>query len=124
MKSELPYTVLCIDDDSTALMVRSLILKQAGYAVITATTGDEAITVVSSKNVDLVLSDHHLVGTTGLVLAESIKALRPGILFVLLTGSPHLAEHSTHLDLVLTKGMDPRDLLLAIGDLMAKKNAA
>ena len=102
-----------------ALLVRSAILKQAGYRVITSNDGEDAMTKFSAETIDLVLADHHLLGTSGTALTAEMKKLRPQTRFVILTGSPHLAEGSEHLDLVITKGTDPKDLLNSIARLLS-----
>ena len=56
-------------------------LEREGYSVLTASTGAEALRLFREAAVSLVLSDHMLRGTTGVALAQQLKA------FVLYSGT-------------------------------------
>lgn len=49
--------ILCVDGEPVALQVRALILSIAGYRVLTATTGEDALRVFRLNPVDLVIID-------------------------------------------------------------------
>ncbi len=65
--------ILVVEDESTILRVLGTILTANGYQVITAETGQQAITMASSHCPDLILLDLGLPGMDGL---EVIKKLR------------------------------------------------
>jgi hypothetical protein len=58
-------TILCIDDNETALKVRKMALEVAGYSVLTASDVDLAMQLFTTSDVDIVMSDHLLQGKTG-----------------------------------------------------------
>jgi CheY-like chemotaxis protein len=119
--------VLCVDDDPRALMARSLILSVAGYDVKAAASSDAAMAIFRRCHVDLVVADHFLPGIAGAALATAMKALRPQVRFVLLMVAPEWPSGSEQVDLVLIKGMDPRDFLVSIDRLLngeVRKSAA
>ena len=62
--------------------MRRRILLSKGYEVIIATEGDEEM------NIDLVISDHFLRGVTGGELASKMKAIRPAVPIILISGVP------------------------------------
>ena len=62
-------------------------LKKEGYSVLAASTGTEALRMFREVAVSLVLSDHMLRGTTGLALAQQLKAIKPHVPFVLYSGT-------------------------------------
>ena len=115
-----PTVVLCVDDDPTGLFARRLILTIAGYDVLTAPSGDVALRIFRRRNVDLVITDHFLTGSTGVEIAVAMKQMKPEVLVVLLIGRPELPPGAGQADLVLIKGMDPPKFLDAIARLLAR----
>jgi len=68
-----PATLLVVDDDENNRDVLSRVLISRGYAVVTAASGPEAIKMVESQPVDLVLLDIMMPEVSGL---EVLQALR------------------------------------------------
>jgi CheY-like chemotaxis protein len=66
--------ILVIDDEPTWLMVISQYLSAGGYKVITAHSGAEALSVLTSFTPDLIFSDVRMPDMNGFDLAESIKS--------------------------------------------------
>ena len=81
-----PATILCIDDNETALNIRKVILEVAGYSVVTASDVELAIQLFTASAVDIVISDHLLEGTTGTELAAEMKRLKPRIPIIIMSG--------------------------------------
>jgi CheY-like chemotaxis protein len=79
--------ILCVEDNKAYLRVRKAVLQREGYSVLAATTGDEALRLFRAAAVSLVLSDHMLRGTTGVALAQQLKAIKPHVPFVLYSGT-------------------------------------
>ncbi len=65
--------VLLVEDEQRILRFMSISLKAAGYRVITATTGEQALDLVQSEKPDIVLLDIFLPGMSGL---EALQKLR------------------------------------------------
>ena len=103
--------ILCIDDNELAVTVRKLVLEQAGYEVIVALTGEEGLRLVGTRHVDLVLSDHFLQGRTGTEIAGEIKAMRPNLPILLISGMVEPPEDADHVDGFVSK-IDGREALL------------
>jgi CheY-like chemotaxis protein len=113
--------ILCVDDDPAGLMVRRLVLSIGGYDVLTATSGEEALRILRSSRVDLVITDLFLSGATGAEIVVSMKQTKPDVLVVLLTGSPVLPPDAELADLVLIKGIAPQEFLAAIAKVLEKR---
>ncbi len=58
-------TVLVVDDEADLLFTVGLALELAGYAVLKATTGEEALDVVAEHSPDVVVLDLRLPGIDG-----------------------------------------------------------
>jgi CheY-like chemotaxis protein len=96
-----------VDDESNALTLRSLVLEKAGYSVVTASSSAEALRVLATRAVDLVLSDQLMPGGTGTDLARQVKARHPNLPFVIISGVNELPPDSTCADLFLSKVEGP-----------------
>lgn len=78
--------ILAVDDDSLVLMNTVLMLEDLGYDVIEAPSGADALAILSSEQVDLVISDHAMPRMTGAELAEAIRRDWPHMPIILATG--------------------------------------
>ena len=68
------YTILAVDDAKDSLLLLEHDLKEAGYQVITAESGDEALSLLQEKKVSLILLDMHMPGISGLTALQAVKA--------------------------------------------------
>src|SRR3974377_1329336 len=65
--------ILLVDDAETILMMERMILNKAGYELITAKDGQEAVTKASAERPDLILMDVVMPKMNGF---EACKQLR------------------------------------------------
>jgi DNA-binding response OmpR family regulator len=66
-------TILVVDDEENIRQLIRLTLEEAGYKVVTASTGQEAFDKVSSSNISLVLLDIVMPGMDGFRALEMIR---------------------------------------------------
>ena len=119
MSTARKFTVLCVDDDKTALHVRKLVLESAGYTVLAAEDAETALQLFLSSDIDVVLSDYLLGrGTLGAQLAAEMKRLRPNVPVVILSGVAELPQGKEHTDLFFTKPESPVQLLQTLSTLL------
>jgi len=69
-----PVTVLVVDDQPPNLRLLHAILSPRGYRVITASSGEEALDVLSSSAIDLVLLDIVMPGIDGYEVCQRIRS--------------------------------------------------
>jgi two-component system chemotaxis response regulator CheY len=81
-------TILVVEDEETTRFLLDQILAQAGYRVVTAADGGEALLRLGAGSVDLVLSDIHMPNLDGLKLLEILNQHRMDVPVLLLTGEP------------------------------------
>ncbi len=110
-------TVLCIDDNATALSIRKRVLEVSGYSVLTAGDAATAMQLFTSMEVGLVLTDHFVQGTTGMELAAEMKRLKPDVPIMILSALC-LPEGVIHADLFLSKTETPATVLQKISELV------
>jgi two-component system, OmpR family, response regulator CpxR len=115
---ESPLVILCVDDEKPALFLRSAVFTSAGYKVLTAGSSVEALQVFAENHVDLVITDHLLVGATGTALAKEIKQLRPQIPVVILSGVVDEPEGMSAANLFLSKNAGPTEMLAQVARLL------
>jgi two-component system, chemotaxis family, chemotaxis protein CheY len=73
--------ILAVDDSASMRQVVSLTLKEAGYEVVVACDGLEALEWARSGVVDLVLTDVHMPRMDGITLVRELREL-PNYKFV------------------------------------------
>lgn len=81
-------TVLFVDDEQTIIEVMQDILEALGYRVLTANSGEEAVTIYNSMKgkIDLVILDVIMPGMGGMETFEAIKAINPDVKVILSSG--------------------------------------
>ena len=82
--------VLIVDDERAMVRGLAKLLELAGFFVITAYEGREAIALVESSAFDVIVSDIRMPGMDGLALLREIRARDLDVPVVFLTGSPTL----------------------------------
>ena len=115
-------TLLCVDDNQTALHVRQMVLESVGYTVLVANDSATAMEIFSSSVVDMVVSDHFLQDCTGIELATAMKKLKPDVPIVIISGLVDEPEGIEHADLFICKGDSPPEVLKKISELLGGRN--
>jgi CheY-like chemotaxis protein len=69
-------TILCINDEIGALTILRLILERSGcgYEVLTTTTSREALTILASQPIDLVIQDFMRLEMDGFEFLKHMKS--------------------------------------------------
>jgi two-component system, chemotaxis family, chemotaxis protein CheY len=66
-------TILLVDDSASVHMVAGDLLREVGYEVIDATSGQEALTKLDVGRVHLIISDLHMPAMDGIELLKQIR---------------------------------------------------
>jgi CheY-like chemotaxis protein len=113
-------TVLCIDDEQTALQLRQNLLESAGYRVLAAKSGALGIKSFKSEPVDAVILDYWMADMNGLQVAREIRKINPSIPIIILSAYGELLDESLGIaDLWIRKGEeDPQYLLNRLEQLL------
>lgn len=74
-----PFHLLIVDDEPAQREALSGFLKKKGFQVFTAADGKEALALIRSQLIDLVLTDLRMPEMDGLELLRRIKAENPEI---------------------------------------------
>ena len=115
-------SILCVDDNEQTLSVRKFLLETRGYRVYTAINGQEAITLFSSTQIDLVLTDLGLPQMDGNMLIGHLKEISPDIPMILTSDTVSAGERTHRADAFLAKGCcTPAELIERIRVMSARK---
>ncbi len=78
-------TILIVDDEKNYLLVLSAVLEDEGYEVLTALSGQEALEIQKTSDIDLILTDMKMPGMSGINLLENVKAVDPDLPVIMMT---------------------------------------
>src|ERR1044072_5831508 len=78
--------LLVVDEGESLRITTAAIFEKEGYIVDVASSGDEAIDLMSHTDYDLVLTDLHMEGGDGLSVLNRIRERAPLTISVVLTG--------------------------------------
>jgi CheY-like chemotaxis protein len=78
--------ILVVDDDPVVGISFDRVLSGKGYAVITARDGEEALDKLAREDYDAVFTDLKMPGMSGIEVAARVKAARPWLPVVIVTG--------------------------------------
>ena len=87
MSNELSRKILWVDDEIELLKSQIIFLEQKGYLVETATNGEDAVEMIRTSPVDLVLLDEQMPGKRGIETVEDIRKVYPNLPIVMVTKS-------------------------------------
>lgn len=120
--------ILIVDDEEDILELVRYNLKREGYQTVCAVTGEQALQIVQTDKVDLVLLDLMLPGINGLEVAKSIKRnpQKMSIPIIMLTARGEETDIVTGLELgaddYITKPFSPKILMARIKAVFRKNS--
>ncbi len=79
-------TLLLVDDEPNILTALRRLFRPAGYQVLTAASGLEALELLATRPVDVIVSDQRMPGMSGVELLRRAKALYPHTIRMTLSG--------------------------------------
>jgi len=129
-KSSVRSKVLVVDDEPEAVELVEFNLKQAGYSVVTAADGAEALTKARASQPSLIVLDLMLPEVDGLEVCKMLRRdpATSGIPIVMLTAKAAEIDRVLGLELgaddYVTKPFSPRELVLRVKRLLQRDHAA
>ncbi len=116
--------ILVADDEAHILHVVSMKLKNAGFDVITAVDGEEALELAKSEKPDLIITDFQMPVMTGLEFLKALRAVEGPVRIpaMMLTARGFDIEQgemfAAGIAAVLAKPFSPREVLGKVNELM------
>lgn len=79
------YKILIVDDEPANLRLLERLFRRS-YQVISATSGEEALTFLELHDIALIVSDQRMPGMTGIEFLKRASEMRPKTVRIILTG--------------------------------------
>ena len=120
--------IAVVDDDPGMLQSIESLLNSADYDVILFSTATSLLESGSLAEVDCLISDVAMPSMDGLELARAVRAARPALPVILITGRPDLL-HQSRLQLpadsrVFKKPFDGQELLATVARVLVSRHRA
>lgn len=114
-------TILVVDDDDAIRMLIEMELTEEGYRVLTAANAQDALKLVKSEQLDLVVLDIRMPGMDGLEALPRILGLKEGLKVILNTAYSQYQESfmSWAADAYIIKSADLSELKAKVKELLA-----
>jgi two-component system, OmpR family, alkaline phosphatase synthesis response regulator PhoP len=119
-------TILVADDESHILNVVSLKLRNAGFRVITASDGQEALDMAQMEHPDLLITDYHMPLLSGIELCKRLRTdpNTASVRMIMLTARGYNLESQdtaeSGIRRMLSKPFSPRELLATVNEVLAE----
>src|SRR5574337_1168103 len=117
--------ILWADDEIDLLKPHVLFLKEKGYEVDTATSGNDALELIGKNDFDIVFLDENMPGLSGLETLTRIKNQKTTLPVVMITKSEeeNLMEDAIGSKIAdyLIKPVNPNQILLSLKKILDKK---
>ena len=116
-------TILLVDDEPLLLMSMAADLQDAGFAVIEAANADQALAALNTiPSISLVCTDVRMPGSMdGIGLARRVRAERPELPVLLVSGEITGRHEPNIADARLIKPIDAAELLNTVRRLLAAR---
>lgn len=105
--------ILVVDDEKDTCLLLSQVLEKEGYAVDTANSGNEALSILRKKKINLVITDLKMPEMDGLTLIREARKLKFDTKFIMMTA---YGEIETYLDAINMGAFDYLNKPMEISD--------
>lgn len=120
------HSLLLVDDDLEILSLLETKLRKEPYDIFTASEGESALSIVRTKNPDLVVLDVNLPGLSGLEVCRSLRGNKDtrNIPIIMLSGRGEEIDRILGLEFgaddYVTKPFNAKELILRINNLLKR----
>ena len=118
------FHILVVEDDTNARKLMKAVLERAEYCVIPAVNGEDALSLLDSNHVDLILLDIMMPGMDGYTLATELRAAGNTVPILMITAKQLPADKRKGFlagtDDYMTKPVDTEEMLLRIKALLRR----
>ena len=80
--------ILIVDDEPIVRESLRDWLEDAGYKVVTAETGEQALELIMTRDFSVIILDIRLPGRTGITVLREVKEKKPDIKAIIITAYP------------------------------------
>ena len=80
--------ILIVDDEPIVRESLKDWLEDAGYKIVTAETGEQALELIATRDFSVIILDIRLPGRTGITVLKEVKEKKPDIKAIIITAYP------------------------------------
>ena len=117
--------ILIVDDDQDMCEILSDFLKDEGYAVITASDGESALSSIKNKKYDLLILDYQLHGNNGLYVLKKAHQIDSSLIAIMMSafGSEQIRSQAQELGVYdfVEKPFDMEKMVKAVNQALRQK---
>jgi two-component system, sensor histidine kinase and response regulator len=118
-RGDLKFTILIVDDKRERLATLSAVLEHNGYDVISALNGSDALRLLLTNPVDLVVLDYYMPVMSGGTVAMEMRRMYPAIPIIIYSGALTLPDLVISMvDGFISTSEEPEILLSKISELL------
>jgi DNA-binding NtrC family response regulator len=117
--------ILLVDDDAQVRKMLKITLERAGYEVVEAEDGVEAVNLYDAETIGLVITDIVMPEKEGIETIMDLKTLNPGVRIIAISGGGRINPEDYlkwaqrfGVANTFTKPVDREELLSSVNDLL------
>ena len=122
------FQILVVDDDKNTRLLLKAVLENAGYTVVTANDGVQALSVMDKEHIDLIVLDIMLPNVDGYELTKAIRDSQNNLPILMISAKQLPSDkHKGFLvgtDDYMTKPIDDEEMLYRIKALLRRAKIA
>ena len=126
-RSTLLARVLVIDDELEPVDLRSAVLSDSGYEVVSALNGGDGLRLVEIERPDVVLLDLQMPGVAGFDVLRRVRTVRPDLPVIIVSGQADLNVARATLNEgavdYVSKSFEPEDVVRAVAAALTNRPA-
>jgi DNA-binding NtrC family response regulator len=111
-------TVLVVEDETNMQAVMRMVLMDAGYDVVTAGSGEQALKHIDNPDIDVLVTDIRMPGMGGEALIQRVRSDRPDVPVIVVTAHGTIKSAvktiSAGASDYLSKPFEPEELEIAV----------
>lgn len=117
----MPYTILFVEDDDNVRTSTEATLKDAGFHMLVAKDGEEALRLLAEHRVHALFSDIVMPGISGTELAQQVRQQYPDVKIMLMTGYYSRAAEAVKLGKLMFKPLRRSLMIEELTNLLLRK---
>ena len=118
------FHILVVEDDTNARKLMKAVLERAEYSVSTAENGEDALALLDTQHIDLIVLDVMMPGMDGYTLTSELRQAENAIPILMVTAKQLPADKKKGFlvgtDDYMTKPVDTEEMLLRIRALLRR----
>ena len=114
--------ILFVDNDYSIRRYCKQELETAGFEVVLAADGEEAVNIFDPQSIDLVILDEHMPRCSGMKAAAHLRTIACQVPIILFTAdSDYVDYHAAPIDACIAKSENLTDLIVTIDELLIER---